>query len=163
MRNVFTSLTAVLMVVWYSLSVIGFDVHTCSGSGETYIATVASGFACEDIHPGPHGQSAHHDHSGCGCCHSEKKSKSDDSESGFDVNPCCTDDFQVIMLTGTRGADEQRYDEELSQIYGSYVAEIQGINQCSNLFLSDRNVILRPCNGNIVSHDVQAIYNIWRI
>ena len=40
MKNFLTSLTAILLVIWYSLSVIGFDVHTCIGSGETYVATV---------------------------------------------------------------------------------------------------------------------------
>ena len=162
MKNVFTSLTAILMVVWYLLSVIGFDVHTCSGSGETYIATVASGFTCEDIHPGPHGMSAHHEHSGCGCCHSEK-SETTDTEQGFDTNPCCTDDFQVILLTGTRGADQQqRHDVGCSQVYSSYIADIQDVIPYSDLCLSDRKILLRPCIGGIVSHGVQAVYNIWR-
>ena len=43
MKNLLTSLTAVLLVIWYSLSVIGFDVHTCSGSGESYVTTVIGG------------------------------------------------------------------------------------------------------------------------
>ena len=160
MKNVFTSLTAILLVVWYSLSVIGFDVHTCSGSGETYIATVASGFTCEDIHPGPHEKSAHHNHSCCGCCHSEKYATAD-PEQGLDADPCCTDDFQVIMLTGTRGTDNQRNDEGAFQPTGTYVAEIHEYD--SYIFLSDQEVFLRPCDVGLVSHDLQAIYNIWRI
>jgi hypothetical protein len=162
MKNVCTSLTAILMVVWYSLSVIGFDVHTCSGSGETYIATVASGFTCEDIHPGPHGKTAHHNHACCGCCHSEK-SETADPELGLDKNPCCTDDFQVILLTGTRGADEQRYSEASPQIYNFYVAEELTINPYSNLLLSDSKAFSGHYIGDIVSHNLQAVYNIWRI
>ena len=161
MKNVFTILAAVLMVLWYSLSVIGFDVHTCSGSGETFIATVASGFACEDIHP-EHVR-PESGHSECGCCHSHDSEPVEASGHGFDSKPCCTDDYQVIILTGTRGSDQQRYNDANHSEYCTYVAEVPVIDYYSNKYSSDIRVYYKLCIGGIVPQDLQASYNIWRI
>ena len=51
MKALLIKLSAMLMVLWYSMSIIGFDVHTCNGSGKSFIATFVSGTGCEDIHP----------------------------------------------------------------------------------------------------------------
>ena len=155
MKNVFTSLTAILMVVWYSLSVIGFDVHTCSGSGETYIATVASGFTCEDIHP-------EYGHSGCSCCHAEE-SETASSRQELDKKPCCTDDYHVIILTGTRGGDEQRYDNAHHLAYCHLVADVPYDNTCSSQFLSDLQRFRCDHHGTYLSRSLNTVYNIWRI
>ncbi len=157
MKNVLTSISAMLLVVWYSLSVIGFDVHTCSTSGETYIATVASGFSCDDIHPDSHKASAHHAHKGCKCCHSHKE-----DDSSLTTKPCCSNDYQVILLTGVRSSQdtdsEGGYKVALTLILPS------GANgQYSNVYNSGLMAFHKPRSGDIVQRDVQAIYNIWRI
>ena len=47
MKGLLTKITAMLLVVWYSMSIIGFDIHTCSGSGESFVVTV-DGFIVSD-------------------------------------------------------------------------------------------------------------------
>lgn len=155
MKNVLTSLTAVLMVIWYSLSVIGFGVHTCSGSGETYIATVASGFTCGDIHP-------EHERSGCSCCHADK-SETSSSQQQLDRKPCCTDDYHAIILTGTRGVEEHRYDNAYHLAHCSFVATIPDDKIYSSRFLSDLQHFRHDRHGMHLSRNLNTVYNIWRI
>ena len=49
MRNIVMKYLAALLVVWYSLSIIGFDVHSCTKTGETFVASIAAGVSCEDM------------------------------------------------------------------------------------------------------------------
>ena len=150
MKNVFTSLTAVMLVIWYSLSVIGFDVHTCSGSGRTYIATVASGFSCEDIHPETHA------HTGCRCCHSHESETAQ-----LDTTPCCSDDFQVIALTGVRDSHEQ--DDCLGRTPAQSVCIPTHPVHISDVSVSGLRAFFKPRSGDILPRDVMVSYNIWRI
>lgn len=156
MKNMFTCVTAVLLVVWYSLSVIGFDVHTCSADGETYIATVASGFSCEDIHPDSHVDVDCHSHSDCGCCHRHNAGEED-----FNVLPCCTNDFQAIVLTGERCA----HDSDEIYLPGAEVAfAVMSAGQDNSIiFDSGLRGYHRYRSRDIVSRNVQASYSIWRI
>ena len=149
MKNVFTYFVAAFMLVWYSLSVIGFDVHTCNGSGETYIATLASGFSCEDIHP-------EHQKAVCGCCHSGEP---ENCASYGDVNPCCTDDYLMIHLTGVKG-DDKGYKLACSSDYFyspawklSEMSFIPSVRQsfCS-FHLKDTEIL-----------SAQRMYGVWRI
>ena len=151
MKNVFTSLAALLLVIWYSLSVIGFSVHTCSGSGEVFIATVASGFTCEDLHP-------EHGHSGCSCCHSEKPSP---SERNFDTKPCCSDEYHAIVLTGVRGEDGSESSYYVAHVSCEYDAPLQDIE--SYISQSGLRTVKWLHHGGTVFRDVQSAFNVWRI
>ena len=150
MKKTLIAVSAMLLVVWYSLSVIGFDVHTCRDSGQTYIATVASGFSCEDIHPETHA------HTGCKCCHSHESETAQ-----LDTKPCCSDDFQVIVLTGVRGSQEQ--EDSDSRTHVPFVGVPYLPLYTSDVFNSDLRVFYNPRSGDIVPRDVMALYNIWRI
>lgn len=149
MKNVSTSLTAMMLVIWYSLSVIGFGVHTCSGSGQTYIATVASGFTCEDIHP-------EHGHSACGCCHTGRS----EADRSFDRKPCCTDEYHVIALTGVRGEDDNDDDLRGFAFLGHEIHVLQHVSGITQYGLKTFH---KPRQGGTLSRDVLASYNIWRI
>lgn len=68
--------TAVLVMLWYLVSLAGINVHVCSHTGESYVTLLCGGISCERIHG--HGQceceSCHHDHSTDdkdGCCHND--------------------------------------------------------------------------------------------
>ena len=50
-RTVLIKLTSVLLTVWYLMSIIGFDVHTCSGSGCSFVTTFIEGMTCAEVHP----------------------------------------------------------------------------------------------------------------
>lgn len=157
MKNLLTSLSALLLVVWYSLSIIGFDVHTCTASGEVYIATVASGFTCEDIHPASHRTASGSGHSGCSCCHCHKE-----DASRVASESCCSDEYHAIVLTGVRGS--QGADEDL--LLQSPVAMLQidcSDNISSHIFNNGLRAFYKPGTGGLTPHDIQAVYNIWRI
>ena len=155
MKNIFTSISALLLVVWYSLSVIGFDVHTCNASGEIYIATVAGGFSCDDIHPDGHKQT-HHEHSCCKCCQSHQG----DSDK-LKTKPCCTDDYQVILLTGVRSAQDAEDSYQQTLIETINIAESD--YSYSHIFDNGLRAFYKPGSGGLTPRDVQAVYNIWRI
>jgi hypothetical protein len=157
MKNRLTSVVAILLGLWYSLSVIGFGLHTCSRSGETYIATVASGFSCEDIHSASHVDRDCHEHSDCGCCHRHETENEE-----LTTIPCCTNDYHVIALTGLRcvqdSDDADWCNLEMTQLH-HYGAEYPGLN----IHYSGLRAFYKPSSRDIVPRDVQAVYNIWRI
>ncbi len=147
------NISALLLVLWYSLSVIGFNVHTCNRSGERYIATVIGGTTCEDIHP-------EHIVKSCPCCHHEDKHTCQ----SLDSKSCCTDDWQMIELTGVKISEGQ------DSIYG-YICELSHnalstvtIDNSFKFRLSARErASYKPDSGKFRSLDYQEIYNIWRI
>lgn len=155
MKNMIKHISALLLVMWYSLSIIGFGVHTCLASGETYIATVASGFSCEDLHPDHHDSECQ---SSCKCRH--HKSEQERSGDSYAMKPCCKEEFKVISLTGFRGADDNdRFDE---------VRTLAMVQACPMLSIPEEPVsrqmsIYRPRSGISDSINIQAVYNIWRI
>ena len=156
MKKALTSFAAVLLVLWYLLSVIGFDVHTCASSGDTFIATVASGFSCDDIHP------EHHSHKTCkSCCechHHEQEP--DESSASFGVKSCCTDDFQVIALTGTRAYES--YD--CLDVFSDTVVEYVGTDcQLQTAVSAVQSLLYKPGFWICILRDRQASYGIWRI
>ena len=151
MSSVFKNMTAALLVVWYSLSIVGFDVHTCSGSGETFIATLASGFTCEDIHPD-------HADMSCSCCSETSESRC--SSKKFESDPCCTDEYHVIMLTGVRGDDD---DNHYSKIVSSCLLPVSADSRVSDLCNIDLRFIADPKSKTVSSRHTQAVYGVWRI
>lgn len=153
MRNVVTYCVAAFMVVWYSLSVIGFDVHTCNGSGKTFIATVIGGTGCDDIHP-------EHDAPSCSCCHHEDEAEDDELR----TKPCCSDDWQVIVLTGTRNGNDksqQYFAKAMDQFPASAVLQdfIENLNPIPDY---TRN-FYKPRTGGLLTRSCQEVYNVWRI
>ena len=155
MKNVFTSITALLLVIWYSLSVIGFDVHTCSSSGNTYIATVIGGTECKDIHP-------EHSQKSCSCCHHKHSAEAHDSEQSLKTKPCCTDEWQMIVLTGLRTSDEQMTvaenacDRDFCSLQPKY-------DNCSLRISAHGRAFYKPDSGGLGCLNFQEKYSIWRI
>ena len=82
-------IVSVILTLWYCLSIMGFDVHTCHRSGDSFVAPLISGIGCADIHP---------EHS---CHECEHHSEHGDCCDGISVQKCCTDDIQVLNVTGT--------------------------------------------------------------
>ena len=101
--------SALLLVLWYCFSVIGFGVHTCNASGRSFIATFVIGFTCEDVHPehdctSDHRNAVLHD---CCCHHHESEqyeaacSSADAHLPEYDVEDCCcSNDYHVLTITG---------------------------------------------------------------
>ena len=90
MRTMVMKISAFMLVVWYCMSVVGFDVHTCMESGRSFVTSSILGTECEDIHPEHH----HHHHDCCPGCGDHTSSSDDDCVSTED---CCTDDIRVKL------------------------------------------------------------------
>ena len=162
MKKAFTSLTAIMLVIWYSLRVIGFDVHTCRDSGESYVVTVLGGTACEDIHP-------EHDIKDCPCCHhghdSCQEVETDDRTEGAEVgtHPCCTDDWQMIVLTGCKAQEKHGHYNECHFELCLYTPDVCAAHSCPDIDTYGLLTFYDPDSGSLVPLDVQRTYNIWRI
>ena len=165
MKNVITYCLAAFMLVWYSLSVIGFDVHTCSDSGETYIATVISGTACDDIHP-EHDEE--HNEPTCSCCHkkcaSEEHPQEHEDKDGLRTRPCCTDDWQMIYLTGVKsGDDREETRNPLSQLFSYADCMLPDVQANLNFTGSPFRDFNKPRPKPVTVRTCQEVYSIWRI
>lgn len=179
MKGIMMKICAVLLAVWYCMSIIGFDVHTCNGSGRTFVATFAEGLTCEDIHPEHHctpGQCRTSHDAGCcheDCCsHSEKTcghETSDDSccrhegESELDSPSCCSDSYQSILLTGFRVDDDHRHYDECHCGNCPCVIQEALASLTDRCYAVSHTSLHVPDIGNIVPCDPQVAFSVWRI
>lgn len=153
--------STLLLVIWYCFSVIGFDIHTCKGSGKSFVSTFINGVTCEDIHP-------EHKCDDVQCCAGNHKSNDDccchneDDCGDFHIVPesCCSNDYLVLTLTG--GASEERYRYD----------DMQTLALCSVLFVNDINFISSvttsekfkiPDQRPVCRRDILSLNAVWRI
>lgn len=183
MRKMFVKYMSALLVVWYSLSIIGFDVHSCRSTGEVFVASLAGGVACEDVHPEhscrAHGGCCGHDVAACcehgtkTCCEHGTKScctheaepccGHEDQQTGSQVSKsdCCSNDLQVLELTGVYASSERITDNDFADEYVLNVdlfAEmtVPAVQRPLLTFLK------HPDTG-VVMPDRQAFFSIWRV
>jgi len=175
MRNVLIKVVAVLLAVWYSMSIIGFDVHTCSGSGRSFVASFVEGMTCEDIHPehvcSPESccAEAQESHSCCGHSHHDQECVIDHSDclycdgSAIKAESCCSNDYQVLVLTGTLTSDDHRhYDECSCGLCPCVEFPLDLVPDPISLQLLLSH-IHKPDSGLSAAGDRQAALSIWRI
>lgn len=156
MKGIFTKITALLLIVWYSMSIIGFGVHTCSGSGKSFIVTFVEGFACEDVHP------EHHCSKGSCCSHSHSDNDSD-NHLCVKSKACCSSDYQVLALTGTVSDEKNGNDTDRASAYCWYAE--QGVSDPFHGLI--RPQVVSDCYGYLSRCgricDRQAVLSVWRI
>ena len=106
MKKILTKISACLLAIWYCLSIIGFDVHTCHSANHQFVSTFIEGLTCEEIH------SAHK----CGhhCTHHHDSGNSDEhfanhSDGQISEADCCSDDYHSLSITGTRTEDDHHH------------------------------------------------------
>ena len=152
---------SLLMILWYCVSIIGFDVHTCSASGRSFVSTLLSGYTCEDIHPehscSSHGHDCCHDHD---CCSHEEDCRNE--YSSLESSSCCQDNIRVLHVTGLNPSDGHRhYDVCLA---GPCLCVKTLIYDILPSFGNDGPEGVRvPDSGLLVPEDTQAVLGIWRI
>ncbi len=157
MKNVIIKTLAVMLTVWYSMSVIGFDVHTCSDSGRSFVVTFIEGMTCGEIHPDDScdAASCHGNHESCGCHHTEGFS--------FRAKSCCSNDYQALALTGTVTAQSHDHFDECGcghcPCVGFAVCEIPA----ANIANSTTAYIQGPESGAGTACERQASLHVWRI
>ena len=154
MKGVFTKVVALLLIVWYSMSVIGFGVHTCSGSGKSFVVTFVEGFACEDVHP------EHHCSKGSCCSHSHNAQHDSDGVC-LKSKSCCSSDYQVLSLTGVMSDDKNGADH-LSVPVCYVAASCLSFNTAS---YNDLQMSSHQPSGFSPGRmpDVQSVLSVWRI
>lgn len=153
MKGLPVKITALLLMMWYSMSIIGFGVHTCSGSGESFVVTFVEGLECEDIHP------EHHCHKGACCSHSHSCCE-DTAHEKVAPESCCSSDYQVLALTGTVPDEKNGIEDMISFDY-----------ICSDIFefnVDMHSTQLIPHYLADISwkgrlHDIQSLLGVWRI
>ncbi len=159
---------AIMLTVWYSMSIVGFDIHTCSGSGRSFVVTFIKGLTCEDVHPehscnkasccgGSHSadlcSDCHSDHSDCPFCDGMSvKAKS-----------CCSNDYQSLDLTGIPvSQDHEHFDECVCGFCPCIGFSACGLPEHYN----ENNLtayIMGPDSGVGSACERQAALRVWRI
>ena len=158
---------AVLLVLWYCVSIVGFDVHTCMGSGRAFVTTFAEGMTCADIHPDHHcGLSCHHVTSCCdettsGCHRDPDCSCRHSQETSVASAECCTDSYQVIVLTGCRAEDDSHESDDYSCGFYPYICE--HVQSAHESLKYKPSIHYQPDSRDIVPCDRRVAFGIWRI
>ncbi|MBR5300252.1 MAG: hypothetical protein IKU36_08395 [Bacteroidales bacterium] len=164
MKGLVTKVFAALLVGWYLMSIIGFGVHTCSGSGKSFVVAFYEEMTCEEIHP-EHG----HVHDCCAHHHDSHSEPSDHDDCHFCdgecVSPksCCSNDYQVLKLAGTLVQDDNRGNAEHSSFHSSSI----DVMTCDAGYHTSWRTIIKyihePESGHELLCDRQAVLSVWRI
>lgn len=150
MKKAFSNIVAFVLMIWYFLSVIGFDVHTCGSTGRVFVSPVVT---AECSVSGQGGECL------CGCCSHCNETEADVPE--FSEGSCCSDDYQALAITGGVSSEKHRYFDECS------------CGLCPAALLSEagalRNVCFRmlscrlPDKLLLSPSDYQALISVWLI
>ena len=178
MKGLITKVFAALLVGWYLMSVIGFGVHTCMDSGKSFLVAFYEGAACEDIHPEHHCEpaaccsSARHDSHEHGCCdhhHASSGKHADHEDCSFcdDVTlspkSCCSNDYQVLELTGVLVSDDSRSND----LQNPWLCPCADMLACDAGYQTSWKTTIKyihePGSGHELLHDRQAVLSVWRI
>ncbi len=148
--------SALLLVLWYCFSVIGFGIHTCKASDRSFVATFVGGLTCADIHPDHKCDKDHCcSHASHDCCgHSDKGRASIQTES------CCSNDYHALVITGCTSDDEDRDDIMSETVTFSAVKVVSTDFQSDIASYKYRH---KPDSGPRLNVDIQSVLNIWRI
>ena len=161
MKKVFLKYVAAFLTVWYCMSIIGFDVHSCTTTGNTFVNSVLTGLTCEDIHP-EHDCAGHdsccgsHKSHSCSCCHSHEVPASENYDKD---SSCCTDSIEVLDCEGVTYSN----NEVIDLISACPSAHFTTVDYDSLLLAEAQYILFGPKSGHIQDSDVQSVLNIWRI
>ena len=150
MKKALINMSAFVLMIWYCLSVIGFDVHICGATGRVFVSPVMTA-ECYD--------SEQSEECRCGCC--SHCCDAGSNASGYSDNSCCSDDYQALIITGGASSENHRHFDECSC----------GLYPCVLMSESDvlKNVCVRtlsyrlPDKGLPSPSDFQAILSVWLI
>lgn len=146
-------LSAFFLLLWYSFSVIGFNVHTCNASGRSFVATFVTGLSCSDIHPG------HVCEKGmCGAGHARECCHDHDCGPAFRLPDCCSNDHVALVITGCSSSE----DHHESGLCG-YLPHVGSFYEWPRASFCSCSVVFKPASGLIVQGDRQSLLKVWRI
>lgn len=154
MKSVFLKYVSALMAVWYCLSIIGFDVHSCTVTGSTFVNSVLSGVECEDVHPEHdcccHGSCCH-----SGCSHDHKVP----SKENVKDKECCTNEIEVLDSEVVISVE----DEGCSMSDAAWAVAFVVNDYTGSVNAEAEYLSYSPGSGILRQPDLQAVFSIWRI
>ena len=159
MKKFLMNISAALLVIWYCMSIIGFDVHTCMSSGRIFIATFAEGMACADVHPEQHC-------CGSSCCSSHHHEDHEDEHHGssiVDTQSCCSNEYQVILISGSRADNDSEDKYSLSRVLCPCVSGIPVSYLSSAKYHAGHIQFLEPDSGVNQPGDICVVFGVLRI
>ena len=155
MKKVVLKYISALLAVWYCMSIIGFDIHSCTVTGNTFVNSILSGITCDDIHP-------EHDccgHGGCcqphKCCGCETPA----ADTSLDNEDCCTNDIEVLDSEVVASSD----DDNTGKVCASSLFAFVENDYSTHLYAAVQQVPFLPDSWSWKKPDKQAVLNIWRI
>ena len=163
------NISAALLVIWYCMSIIGFDVHTCMSSGRTFIATFADGVSCADIHPEHHccGASCcsghHHETSCCSSEHCDEVLLEHNNAETLDTKSCCSNEYQAILLSGCRTDSDSDNKYSFSEVSYPCIMNVPVISFAMAKYHADHVQFLEPDSGVHQPGDLCVTFGVWRI
>lgn len=172
MKKLGTRVFAAALVVWYSLSIIGFGIHTCSDSNRSFLTSFISGISCEDVHSAERcgksccGETSHKHMCRCCCDHSGDIVKDIASEPAssdgqtFSQRGCCSDDYQQIIITGS--GQNSGSEHSLSPLCVGYCAYIYACALGSSIYSKGIRASAIYYHGLSISK-LRPLLSIWRI
>ena len=159
MKKFMMKISAMLLVVWYCLSIIGFGVHTCKGSGQTFVITFAESSSCADIHPEHHCSKSHS--SRCHCCESYNHCF-DSARTTVDVQKCCSNEYRMIYLSGCRQSVESDFNKlDVGPVCINI--PVYSVSDCSASLYAENLQFWDPCIWELIPCDYQVTYGVWII
>ena len=155
MKSVFLKYVSALMALWYCLSIIGFDVHSCTVTGSTFVNSVLNGTTCEEVHP---------EHDCCchgSCCHNACRHdhEAPSSEEVDENDECCTNEIEVLDSEGVAAAEDNACDMHDATSALAFVE-----NDYNSLLRTESAAVsYKPDSGHFRQPDILAVLSIWRI
>ena len=144
-------ISAVLLAVWYCLSIIGFGVHTCQSSGQTFIAMFTDGASCSDIHP------EHH------CCKTKCHEQSQcDADCSIELQKCCSNEYHMIQLSGCLSSVESDLDAFKLEMLSTYVS-LQPVYVSYGQLYTEDFKFWNSDSGDVSPCDPQVTFGVWRV
>jgi hypothetical protein len=167
MKNIGTRIFAFVLVLWYSLSVIGFGVHTCSESNRSFLTSFITGVSCEDIHPAEIcsdsccAKSAQK--TTCKCCHEHHVSHENEPISStaekFAAKACCSNEYQQIDVTGSGQGNAMEINVLAAHAVCCYASSF-----IDNSFLHSKLIQTRCLSDQrLFLGELRPLLSVWRI
>lgn len=159
MKKLVMKYVSAVMALWYLVGIMGFDVHSCTVTGDVFVQPVLAGMTCDDVHPdhdcAGHGSCCGHSHS---CCHSHGQ-KSETTLSDDSSLECCTNEIEVLDVSGVQSARSFHDDDKCDCGYCPCIEQVVSIS----VYQSASNVLYKIPYSGIAVPERQALLNIWRI
>lgn len=155
-RNVGIRVSAIFVLLWYFLGIIGFNVHTCNASNDSFIVTFLEDMSCDSIHPDEHCATV----KTCCCCCGHDSEPSSHSDESIELSKCCTNEYQMLMSEAYRLDESQRINVQGSDICQGIIYSFSDNHTERAAYVSRMCSPPRPCYGE---RSINLVCSVWRI